>query len=526
MIPFGGYVKQSPDWKAAQVNVFIDFSIDGHGYKILKDKYYYSIFDGDNLIGKYRKVASEFSSKMAEIFDFKLKLINREGHAVCAAPAFMLLPFYLDQDTGWGECLQSFQNLNQFKRWKEPTVEYHTGLRPGEYYELKGAVEELALKQIEVERELQALHLAKNRMKENWREIEMGIDVEQFQDEIRELLDEYSQLKKSSDRYRTEIADLVSRKEVLNSQIAIAAHVRKEMEADFVYATQGLDDGEIACPTCGAEYHNSFSQTFSIAEDEGRIQELLDLLRVELEGVEDILGRKKFRDDDVNQRINKIECLLSEKKGAIKLKDIIAAESRREIDSAFVVEINTLEESHSEIIGKMNGIEKKIKTIDNKDRRRSIREFFNNRLVDYCDLLEVPGMTIKAGLVPKIQATGSEGPRSVLAYALALALTIREKGTRRKVPIIVDSPNQKAQDAENLAKMIRLLMSNREPGGQMILGLEDVVDINFKEEYGIEVINLTEKRQLLSKVQFDVVYAEVKPYFHAALNARLGRAGA
>lgn len=525
VMPFGCNVRFAQQWKNADVNILLEFLIDGKDtFKILKMKYYTSLFKNDELICNFKRGSRSLGSELGNVFDFKLKLINREGQSVVPNSSFMFLPFYIDQDTGWTDFLNSFTDLGQFRRWIEPTIEYHTGLRPGEYYEHKGILEEIRIKIKEYERELSALKVAKHRMKENWQEIELGINVEQFQNEIDELLAEYSELKKTSDKYRTEIAELASQKEILVSQVAIAEHVRKEMEKDFEFATAHLSESKLSCPTCGAMYQNSFAQTFSIAEDEGRLDELSVRLRLELENIENKIHSKRLKDELTNGQIQKIDIMLSEKKGAIKLKDLIEAESRKEIDETFSVEIKTIEEDINGFLQKAQLAEKKLRSFDNKTRRKAIKEFFISRVSNYCDLLAVPGLNIKPSLVPGVPATGSEGPRSVLAFALAMLDAIREKGGTIKTPVIIDSPNQNAQDRPNLEKMIRLIMNKRETGGQLILGLEDVVNIDFKKEYKeLEVIDLTEKRQLLRKDLFEEVYSVVRPYVETAINARMPR---
>ena len=54
----------------------------------------------------------------------------------------MFLPFYIDQDTGWNKTWASFDRLSQFKKWRQPVAEYHTGIRPNQFYIAKGEAEQ------------------------------------------------------------------------------------------------------------------------------------------------------------------------------------------------------------------------------------------------------------------------------------------------------------------------------------------------------------------------------------------------
>ena len=75
-------------------------------------------------------------------------------------------------------------------------------------------------------------------------------------------------------------------------------------------------------------------------------------------------------------------------------------------------------------------------------------------------------------------------------------------------PILIDSPNQQAQDATSLRKMIEFIRDNRPTDSQLILGLEDMRGIEFKGK----LIHLKNKYSLLLKDEFSSVAEEVDSY--------------
>jgi len=101
-----------------------------------------SFNENGSLINQYASVSNGLNEFISEMFDFKLKLSNRNGVQVIPPPAFLFLLSILIKivvGTYWS----SFSKLSQFSDWREPIVFYHTGLRPNAYYETKTGIENL-----------------------------------------------------------------------------------------------------------------------------------------------------------------------------------------------------------------------------------------------------------------------------------------------------------------------------------------------------------------------------------------------
>src|SRR5690606_17674221 len=109
------------------------------------------------------------------------------------------------------------------------------------------------------------------------------------------------------------------------------------------------------------------------------------------------------------------------------------------------------------------------------------------------------GAAAKKSVSPKINETGSYGPRAILAYHFALLHTIREFTTSCLCPIILDTPLQQDQDDTNAAAIIAFALKNRPPDMQLVLGTVSL----HGAEYGGHVINPQVKESLLQSDQFD-----------------------
>jgi len=111
--------------------------------------------------------------------------------------------------------------------------------------------------------------------------------------------------------------------------------------------------------------------------------------------------------------------------------------------------------------------------------------------------------------------SGSPGPRAVIAYYGALWATMQDENGNLPGPLVIDSPNQNAQDRKNLEQVLALLAAKTPKNAQVILCAEEESEAFMPDK----TINLTEERALLHADQMDKVAAEVIPMIETALAA-------
>lgn len=79
----------------------------------------------------------ELSIFLSDLYDFKIELPNRMTEKLeITPPAYSYLLTYLDQDKMDGTNFNSFENLMQYKNYKENVLYGHFGIFNNEYYEL------------------------------------------------------------------------------------------------------------------------------------------------------------------------------------------------------------------------------------------------------------------------------------------------------------------------------------------------------------------------------------------------------
>ena len=501
--------KQNAKWGKVSLVSMVIFQIDGVEYKILKDGKYYVIFDHNgDLLKIYDNVTNGLGPFLAELLDFKIKLPNQTGEMITPPPAFLFLPFYIDQDASLQEGWKSFANLSQIKNYKRSIIEYHTGVRPNEYYEITGEISkyEEIIQNLDKERLLSKSLLEK--IKERLSEIDFIIDINDFKEEIKGLLVECQTLKNERDKIKNKLVDFFNIKIQIESQIEITKYTLNEVRKDYNYAVFELEGG-VDCPTCGNHYENSFIERFEIAKDENRCKDLYLNLNHELNEIDDKIERENQFLIQKSEQLLIVEAILENKKGEVRLRDLIENEGKRELKKVFQEKIEELKVSIFENYILQKRLKEKLSALENKKRKASIKNdylgFMHHHLKELSVSLSEDDYKDFTRNIPN---TGSALPRSLTAYYFSILQIIQKYGSATFCPIVIDSPNQQAQDVDNIKKILLFIKEFQPDNSQLILGLEE----DFGIDFGFETIHLMEKYSLLQKSEYNSVDEELTPY--------------
>jgi hypothetical protein len=275
----------------------------------------------------------------------------------------------------------------------------------------------------------------------------------------------------------------------------------------------------VECPTCGAEYENSFSERFAIARDQDRCHELLTGLLQEYAAISAEIEAAKSKHISTIDELQRIEAILQERQGQLRLKDIIDAEGQKQVRQLLEADMEVVRKAISELDFQMEALREKMRKFEDRERRQQIVGEYGKLMSSYIYRLEVHNLSPQAYRQPscKIAETGSDQPRALLAYYYSILHVMGRYSSTPFCPIVVDAPNQQDQDVENIKKMLMLLRDEQPPGSQLILGLV--------EDFGIDLpgkrITLTEKSSLLQEDEYDEVMAEFRPMLDLSMRAGL-----
>ena len=446
-------------------------------------------------------------------WDFTIQLATKSDALIVPPPQFCFLPFYQDQDRGWDDNWSSFKGLAMIKDFRRSILEYHTGIRPREYYAAQADKAEAVRQQNELKSERRALDRANQRLRAGRSALSVTFTPEMFATQIEQLLAELNELRSIYDRVKAKLSELQSRRAVLVEETEIARTALAELDADFKFV-QDLAETQVICPTCSTVHDNDFANRFGLISDADACRGFLASSRHALIEVETDIGRQFESLREYGSRISRIDAILEENRGEIKLRDMLKDESERILDAAIVSERAAIDEGVGSWLVKEKDAAEQMRIHSSAKRKAEILVFYAKKLREFAWELGVEfSAAARRSVAPKINETGSYGPRAILAYHFALLHTIREFTTSCLCPIILDTPLQQDQDEKNAAAIIAFALKHRPNDMQLILGTVSLHDVKY-EGYRIHP---TVKESLLTKDEFDEVNLHMRPFINKML---------
>jgi predicted nuclease with TOPRIM domain len=505
------------NWHKAEITAVLWFSLDNVDYAILRHKNQFAVFDQNStILNKFNRVSTQLSPFLADKFSFKLRLAMRDGRMAVPPPAFLYLPYYIDQDASWDRTWSSFSNISQFANWKKDVAEFHVGIRPGEYYELRGKKLGVETAICDAELEQRIVSGILDRLRKSFGSAEFDIELKMFQHEIDILVQQCNKLLIRENEYRARFAELHNEKSELTEQIRFAGRAAADLDKDYQFATDTLHESEVACPVCGTGYQNSFAERFSIAADEDRITTLISDLQDRVTEIDIELTRLNKEFTETTVEFSEIRNLLQSKRETVTLGELLKKEGKKEADTA-------LNERYEELSGilvaratELKEIKRQLVALTEKTRVKEISEFYLNRMK--LDLLSLkvenlPEKTYKR-IDSSVKETGSSRPRALLAYYFSILHTIRKFGDGTFCPVVIDSPNQQAQDKVSLKAMLAFIRDHQPADSQLVLALEEDLKVDIP---GARIVLENPKYHMLRTEEYKTVAELVVPMLTATL---------
>ncbi len=483
--------KLSDRWKEAHVASLVRFEVGGRALGMLHHQGTYAVFEGGSEEPMFvtRHVTAELAPFLTELLGVRLTFVGRgAGDEVPAPPAYTFLPFYVDQDFGWVGNWRSFERLNQFQGYRRDVAEYHAGIRPNEFYQLRHGRETAKRQLAGVNGELRALRSTRERLDARVPRVSFSIAIDAFEGDVEQLLAQCEQLAASEEEYRQKMRELRNLAIHRRQELQVARVAIDDVAADFTYASEVLTDEHIDCPVCGATYPNTFVERFEIARDEDRCRELVLAIESELSALQQEIQALQESLAGVAAQRTALERFLDRRQGDVRLKDLLTSMGREQVERAFNDEINVLTTDALRLDQEVQRAEKRIAKFGKSARRQEILDYYRDRM--RANLAELDVQSFNPDAYARIDAninqlSGSFGPRALLAYYYAVLHTIAEYGTGVFAPIVIDSPNQQGQDKGNIQRMIEFIISQQPAESQLILGTESLQGIPTHEDTAI-----------------------------------------
>lgn len=497
-------------WKKADAISLLTFSYSNKDYMVLRSRDHFGLFDiQGNLIQSFDSIIKGLSPYFAKLFNNKLQLKQSQtNQRIPASPAIQFLPFYIDQDKSWTKPWDSFEGLGVFSGFKRDLINFVTGIRPNEYFLLSERIDQLSAKLTILKNESGVLISAQEAVEKHLPKATFDIDIKAFKKDIDRLLVQLEALKNKENEYRKNLIKQKNKEIFIDNEINLVSKSIREINKDYEHSLNEFDC-EITCPTCNATYENSMVSRFGLLEDIDTCRSLLsDYLEDKKKITKEVVKLENQLDLQI-AKVREITSLLDEKKGKVRLKDLIENESSKQVKEIF----NRSQSNYSIQIGEIEeqklGLEADRSKLNNKERKDSIISRFNT-LIDLF-LIKLNVHTLNSDgftdIPLSVKSQGSDTPRALLAYYYAILFTSKEFTSLPLFPLVIDSPNQQDQDATNRNRIIKFIFENTPDDYQLILGTVDLHGF----EYDGYTISPATKLKLLDNNEFEESYNMVSP---------------
>lgn len=501
-----------PGWDYSAI-VAVDFEVDGNSFTTVRRDDLRALFSQNRLIGAATS-SLEWNRLFAETTGYKLNLVDREGRFRHASPSTYFLPFFINQDGSFEKGWETFDKLTQFMSPAAQTLEYFAEVRPLRYFELKSNEQAVKAKESDLQVELATLQRTRSRLKKNLKTIPIKISAREFQAEVRELTDQLGKLSKSQDDLRRSIVEDQDAENALIQQIRLSEAALKEHAADFKFAAEvSVQEHRFVCPTCHAEHDDSFHTFLGLAEDARELVVLKGRLEGMLQSTRQDLDRNRRKAVGLKENYARLESLLATKRGRHTFDDFLKSRSAFVADEQLAreeTEIAKELDAHSQSLREIKNELKQLgKSHDPEAALTVFRENFRNAVVQLD--ADRPDDIEKWRIDKRPYSSGSRRARATIAYYSALWRTI-ERNNLLPSPVVVDSPNQGAQDRKHLQQLLTTLAATAPKNAQVILAHEE----ETKEFNADKVVEFPDGARILSPQKFEALSRQLFWYVECA----------
>ncbi|MCT9629206.1 hypothetical protein [Pseudomonas aeruginosa] len=485
----------------------LEFSVDGRHFFALHQNGRRALFNANREMIIATSNFGEWSKSFCDVTDFNLVFTDKKESEIRPAdPACFFLPFYVNQDGSWQAEWNTFGGLKRFSSPWGSILEYFTGVCPPEYYRARAEKAQESKVLEEHRREYKLLERTIERFSRTLPLSGPKVSAENFADEIALLTQEVNELNQRQEVLRNAAVreqDLLSS---LEQQIRLADDALAAYDHDAKYLRAG-DSEPLICPTCNAEHTKSFLDLLNFAEDARVLRELAGRLRDDANQVRRRCGTALAELNTLNGNYQRISKLLDTRKGELKFQDVVGSMGAESAFAAFEAERKHLQEAIDKALGAVDALEEKMKSLRAAKRTRAILDDFRSNYMTGRVALQLPSVDAsKMKLTGRPDLSGSGGPRSILAYYAALWRTCQGETGTYDVPVVIDSPNQQAQDDINLPAVLHFIAKELPKDMQLIVGLETSTDFPFDREIHLDV-----KYSMLREDQWGEAESIVEP---------------
>lgn len=504
-------------WTSQDCKTIVEFQIGDDSFHVQRYKNQIHFKKNEDAIQDFQKITGEYSKIFAEIVAFKASLPKRNTSLIeTPPPAFYFLPFYIDQKRSWDEAWDNFNNLGQYQRWKSTIIKYHVGLLTPEHFEIESEKSDKKIIQktyvAEVEKFDTAIEIVESYIPQT---LQTVTNINALNKITESIKDDLKSLQESQEKLLNNMAILNSEKAYLFQQQILTEKLIIELDKDYKFSVENIEDEEIECPLCGVVHENTILDRTSILTDKAQAENQLKVLHGEIEKVNSKIAENEVELNDARKRIDEINSkyvIEEESEPSIDFNQIIESIAGKSIKDS-VIQTKTIRQVEiKQIENDVRKLNKEQKELIKKETVESINDSFKSILTKYIKFLDAEAVNLSKINSPldynKIIKEGgaAEGVRAIFAYYLTIFKMVEKFGSEVKSALIIDTPNQQEQSHTNYEKIVNLLTSEFSNDTQIIMSA--MKNIHLKPYAEKAKVIVLDKNKLLSKEKYDELKGE------------------
>lgn len=518
-IALGAYPAGELDRWSKDTTTLVEFSLDGVVYHVVQQNNHRALFGAGRQLEFAFANATDWGRSFADLIGFNLVMTDKRMKSVTGDARTFFLPFYINQDGSWQSDWSTFVNLQQYHKAVESVLDYFTGVKPPEYYELNS-------RKLVFQKEL-GEHRSEEKIIRNIKD-RFGKTVpldgpktlpDVFNQDVARLTQEITALNAEQEKLRNILVRERETAESLALQTKMAEQALAHYDSDAAFLRAEPHE-VLVCPVCHAEHNKTFMDILKYSEDARVLRSLVVQLKDDLRKANEALSKSKASLRELDGHYAHISVILETRRGDLKFEDVVRSMGAETAFAAFESELADLEEKINELVLLIGSLEGKLKELTSKERSTKILSIFRSA---YAEALASLNMSVietkRLRLNSRPHISGSGGPRSILAYYSALWKTSLSEYGSFSVPVVIDSPQQQGQDAGNLPIMISYIAKELPSNMQVILAVEAPTPCPFDK-----VIELDEPYRMLRSEDFKSVHAVVQPFLDSMYAELVGHA--
>lgn len=486
------------NWKSQNVSCLLNFEIDEKSHQIYRENnsiYYAS----ENKKLQFSNITGDYANFFGELVGFNPLLINKGGEMVVPPPAFYFLPFYINQDIGWIDTWNGFNNLTKFPNsWKNNLIKFFAGYTTLEYFQLEAEIVQLKKEERLSKDKIKQLNGLETIIQENLPSHNFSFDESEFTD-IENELQQLDELLRQEAEWAKQLSQYNSNKYFLKNQSKYIEQAILSLEEDYLFATEYLEN-EVKCPTCGILHHNSVFNRASILADKQKMIK-------EKNHLDALISQQQMEIQAIRQKSKEI-------KDKIKYINIKYQLQNESFDNYLIgmtprvinKSILQIKMQENNIIAENNHNQNQLKNKKDyivKSRKKIVDDSFYQIMHQIKNDLNIHSLNLGKVKTPldckKLRESGggsADKTRAILAYRLAIYKLIAHAQSIALAPLLIDTPNQHEQDKNNYDSIIKYLSEKITDDFQIFLcAMPNEILDNYRKN--AHIIHLNKNKILL-----------------------------